>query len=194
MIKSRFSIALLAALFAAPAFAAPMHYTIDPNHSQLHIQWTHFGLSNIQARFNKLEGSILYDAENPAASSVEASIAIDSIDSGVDDLDEHLRTNEFFDAAKFPTATFKSTKVTASGDKKLSVTGDLTVHGVTKPVTLDVTINQVGPHGMTKKPAAGFDATTTLKRSDFGVSMYVPNVSDDIKVTITIEATGKPAE
>ena len=108
--------------------------------------------------------------------------------------DEHLKSADFFDAAKFADATFKSTKVESAGTNKLTVTGDLTIKDIIKPVVLDVTINAAGEHPMMKVPAVGFDATTTLKRSDFGVGAYAPNVSDEVKIRITTEATGeKPA-
>lgn len=103
-------------------------------------------------------------------------------------LDEHLLGADFFEAEKFPTATFKSTGVNVIGEGKLDVSGDLTIHGVTKPVLLAVTINKVGEHPMAKVPAAGFDATTTLKRSDFGVGAYVPVVGDELAIRITLEA------
>jgi polyisoprenoid-binding protein YceI len=186
--KKILAAALLAAC-AAPALAAPTAYTIDPNHSQVRFGWNHFGFSNIEARFDAVSGSFTYDPENVAASSVQASIDMSSVSSGVAKLDEHLESPDFFDVGKFGTATYKSTAVSAAGEGKLKVDGELTVHGVTKPVSLDVTINKIGPHGMTKKPSAGFDATATLKRSDFGVGLYAPNVSDEIRVAITIEAT-----
>jgi polyisoprenoid-binding protein YceI len=186
--KKILAAALLTA-FVAPAFAAPTQYTIDPGHSQVRFGWNHFGFSNIEARFDTVAGTFTYDPDNIAASSVEATIDVSSIDAGVDKLDEHLTSADFFDAAKFGTATYKSTQVAAAGEGKLKVDGDLTLHGVTRPVSLDVTINKIGPHGMTKKPSAGFDATASLKRSDFGIGQYVPNVSDEIKIAITVEAT-----
>ena len=189
MIKHTLAAALLSALVAAPAFAAPVEYTIDSNHTQVRFGWNHFGFSNLEGIFEKVSGTFVYDADNAAGSSVTASIDLSAIDTGVDKLNEHLATPDFFDVAKFGTATYKSTKVSAAGEGKLTVEGDLTVHGVTKPVTLDVTVNKIGPHGMTKKPSAGFDATATIKRSDFGVGQYVPNVSDEIRLEITVEAT-----
>lgn len=186
--KKILAAALLTAL-VSPAFAAPTQYTIDPNHSQVRFQWSHFGFSNVQARFDTLSGTFTYDPDNVAGSSVEVTIDVNSVDSGVDDLDEHLKGGDFFDTAKFGTATFKSTKVSEEAEGKLNVEGDLTFHGVTKPVTLDVTVNKIGAHPMSKKPSAGFDATASLKRSDFGVGQYVPNVSDEIQVSITVEAT-----
>lgn len=184
--------ALLSACCLAPAYAAPVEYAIDPSHSQVIFGWNHFGYSNIRARFDVVEGSIVYDAENPSASSARASVAIESIDSGVDKLDTHLKSPDFFDVAKFAKAEFRSTKVEAAGEGKLALTGDLTIHGVTRPVTFQVTVNRIGDHPMKKIPAAGFDAHTTLKRSDFGMPMAVPNVSDEITLDVTVEAFAKP--
>jgi polyisoprenoid-binding protein YceI len=190
--KYRILTAALLAAAATPAWSAPVEYAIDPSHSQVEFTWSHFGYSNITARFDTVEGTFVYDAENPSASSAQASVAIDSIDSGVDKLDAHLKSPDFFDLAKFGRAEFKSTKVEAAGEGKLALSGDLTIHGVTRPVTFQVTVNKVGEHPMKKLPAAGFDASATIKRSDFGMSMAVPNVSDEIKVEITVEAFAKP--
>ncbi|ALN84207.1 yceI-like domain protein [Lysobacter capsici] len=180
--------AALGLAFAGTASAAALTYKIDPNHTDVVASWSHFGFSNPVAHFGKVDGSITYDPAKPAASKVEVTIPLDGLDSHVADFDEHLKSADFFDAAKYPTITFKSTKVEAAGAKKLKVTGDLTVHGVTKPAVLDVTINKIGEQPMAKRAAAGFDATTTLKRSDFGIAKYVPNVSDEIKIRITTEA------
>ncbi|ATE70585.1 YceI family protein [Lysobacter capsici] len=180
--------AALGLAFAGTASAAALTYKIDPNHTDVVASWSHFGFSNPVAHFGKVDGSITYDPAKPAASKVEVTIPLDGLDSHVADFDEHLKSADFFDAAKYPTITFKSTKVEAAGAKKLKVTGDLTVHGVTKPAVLDVTVNKIGEQPMAKRAAAGFDATTTLKRSDFGIAKYVPNVSDEIKIRITTEA------
>lgn len=184
----RFLLAVaLAASFATAAQAAD--YAIDGSHTQVQFTYNHFGLSNITGRFDEVKGTFDFDAANPANSSIQVEIPVASLSTGVAKLDEHMKSPDFFDAAAFPTATFKSTKVTAAGDKKLTVAGDLTIHGVTKPVVLAVTINGNGPHPMKKVAAAGFDATTTIKRSDFGLAKYVPAVSDEIKIAITLEAT-----
>jgi polyisoprenoid-binding protein YceI len=185
------SAAVFAAAAAAPVSAAPVEYAIDPSHSQVEFTWNHFGYSNLTARFDALEGSFVYDAENPSASSVNATVKIDSLDSGVDKLDAHLKSADFFDAAQFGTATFTSTKVEAAGEGRLKVAGELTIHGVTKPAILDVTVNKIGEHPMKKVPAAGFDATTKVLRTQFGVGLYAPNVSDEIRIDITVEATQK---
>jgi polyisoprenoid-binding protein YceI len=182
-------LAAVLAAWAAPALAAPTTYTMDPNHTQVRFGWGHFGFANLEGRFNKVHGSFTYDPENVAASSVEATIDIASIDTGVADLDEHLQSAEFFDAAKFATATYKSTAVSEAGPGKLKVDGELTLHGVTRPVALEVTVNKIGLHAASNKPSAGFDATASLVRSDFGIERFTQNVSDQIRLEITVEAT-----
>lgn len=180
-----------AAAFTTPAFAAD--YAIDGTHTQVQFTYNHFGLSNITGRFDEVKGTFDFDPANPAKSSIQVEIPIASLSTGVAKLDTHMKSADFFDAEKFPTATFKSTKVTAVGDKKLAVAGDLSIHGVTKPVVLDVTINSIGPHPMKKSPAAGFDATVTIKRTEFGIGKYAPAVSDEVKLAITLEANAATA-
>ena len=181
--------ALVAALALASgaAFAAEP-YQIDPNHTQVEYTYNHLGFSHITGHLNRVEGDFLFDAKDPTKSSIQVHVPISSITVGVPDLDKELVGATFFEADKFPLATFQSTAVTSTGTNKLAVTGDLTIHGVTKPVTLDVTINKIGTHPMRGVPAAGFDATATIKRSDFGVALYVPNVSDEVTLHITMEA------
>ena len=162
-------------------------YTFDPGHSQINFSWNHFGFSNIWARFDKFDGELLLDTQDLTRSSVSVTIPLSAIDTDVEKLDEHLKSADFFDAAKFPNITFKSTKVEKAGEGKLKVTGDLSIHGVTKATVLDVTVNKIGQHPMMKDDAAGFDASATIKRSEFGVGMYAPNVSDEIAVRITAE-------
>jgi polyisoprenoid-binding protein YceI len=191
-------IALAVALFlaAASAFAAPggasgaTTYEIDPNHTNVIASWSHFGFSNPAAQFGQVDGNIVYDADNVGASSVAVTIPLAGLNSFVPDFDEHLKSSDFFDAAKYPNITFKSTKVEAAGKGKLKVTGDLTIKDKTKPVVLDVTINKLGTHPFAKppRPAAGFDAVVKLKRSEFGLGYAVPNVSDDVNLRITTEA------
>ncbi|HEY0505060.1 MAG TPA: YceI family protein [Lysobacter sp.] len=185
-------IALVAALAVAStaAFAAPgsTTYKIDPNHTDVIASWSHFGFSNPVAHFGDAEGTITYDPANVGTSKVEVTLPLSGLEAHVPDFNEHLRSADFFDAQKYPTITFKSTKVEAAGDKKLRVFGDLTIKGVTKQVVLDTTINKLGEHPMGKRAAAGFDAVTTVKRSDFGVDKYAPNVSDNVTIRITTEA------
>jgi polyisoprenoid-binding protein YceI len=116
-------------------------------------------------------------------------LPLSGLDSFVPDLDTHLKSADFFDAEKFPAITFKSTKVEDLGGGKLRITGDLTVKGTTRPVVLAAQFNKAGEHPMTKRPTVGFDATTALKRSEFGVGAYVPNVGDEITLRITTEAS-----
>jgi len=177
----------LLALVSSAAFAAEP-YQIDPNHTQVEYTYSHFGFSHITGRLNNVEGDFLFDAKDPTKSSIQVHVPINSITVGVPDLDKELLGATFFEADKFPLATFQSTAVTSSAPGKLAVAGDLTIHGVTKPVTLDVTVNKIGTNPMRGVPAAGFDATATIKRSDFGVALYVPNVSDEVTLHITMEA------
>ena len=178
---------------AAPAVAAITAvsgtYQLDPTHTDVLAQWTHFGFSQPSAHFGISEGTLVYDAADVGKSSVQVTMPITGMNSFVDKLDEHLTSGDFFDAAKFPNATFKSTSVAAAGTNKLTVTGDLTIKDITRPVTLDVTLNGAGEHPMLKKQAIGFSATATIKRSDFGVGAYAPNVSDEVQLRITTEGT-----
>jgi polyisoprenoid-binding protein YceI len=187
-------LAFALATLSAPAFAATVPYEIDPRHTQVLFTYSHFGLSNITGRFGDVSGTIAFDAANPAASSVQVAIPIDSLSTGVPKLDEHMKTPDMFDAAKFPTATFTSTSVQAAGAGRLTIAGTLTLHGVAKPVVLDATTNFVGAHPMNKAPAASFDATTTIKRSDFGIAYALPGVPDDVHIRITLEAKGPKGE
>ncbi|QBB72072.1 polyisoprenoid-binding protein [Pseudolysobacter antarcticus] len=176
--------------FAAVVQAAPVAYTIDSAHTDTLFSWNHFGFSNPSANFNNIKGTINFDSAAPANSSVDVTIAVGSVISYVAKLDDELKGDKFLDAGKFPNITFKSTKVEgAAGQNHFKVSGDLTVHGVTKPVVLDATLNKAGEHPMSKAQTVGFNATTTIKRADFGVGAYVPNVSDEIKINITTEAS-----
>ena len=188
-------ILLAAALFAfaVPAFAAPVSYKLDPNHTLVLASWNHKGFSHPSANFGQADGTLVYDAEDVSASSVQVTLPLAGLNSFVKDFDEHLRSADFFDALKFPSATFKSTQVEAAGEGRLKVTGDLTIKDITRPVVLDVVLNKVGEN-MQKQPTIGFDASATLKRSDFGVGLYAPAVSDEVKIRITTEAGAPKAE
>jgi polyisoprenoid-binding protein YceI len=191
----RASLLVLAlAALSPPVFAAAVAYEIDARHTQVLFTYSHFGLSNITGRFGDVGGTFAFDAANPAASSIKVTIPIASVSMGVAKLDEHLKSPDFFDAARFPEATFASNAVTAAGEGRWKVAGDLTLHGVTKPVVLDVKVNYVGPHPMNKAPVAGFDATTTIRRSEFGVDRMIPGVPDEVGIRITLEARGPKAE
>lgn len=175
--------------------AAPVTYKLDPGHTMVLFSWNHFGYSNPTANLGLGEGTVVFDEQHPAKSSVEVTLPLAQLDTHVPALDEHLKEADFLDAGKYPVVTFKSTEVQPLGGNKFKVAGNLTVHGVTRPVVLDATLNKVGPHPMTKAPSIGFDATASIKRSDFGVGAYVPNVSDELAIRITTEASvpKKPA-
>jgi polyisoprenoid-binding protein YceI len=174
---------------AVTAQAAPVTYKMDPGHTNVLFSWNHFGFSNPTANLGLGEGTIVFDDKDPSKSSVDVTLPLAGLDTHMPALDEHLKKPDFFDADKYPTVTFKSTNVQAVGGNKFKVTGNLTVHGVTKPVVLDATLNKSGEHPMMKVQTVGFDATASLKRSDFGVGAYVPNVSDEIQIHITTEAS-----
>jgi polyisoprenoid-binding protein YceI len=175
-------------LAAGLAQAAPATYKLDPNHTQVIASWNHFGYSNPIANFGNVDGTLVYDADKVEASSVNVTLPLSGLDALVPDLTKHIQSADFFDAAKWPTATFKSTKVEKGAGDKLKVTGDLTIRDVTKPVVLDVTLNKAG-QGRNGEAKVGFGATTTIKRSEFGVAKFIPNVSDEIQLRITTEAT-----
>lgn len=179
----------LLSLFAVAGSAAAGDYRIDPNHTMVLANWNHMGYSNPSANFGGATGTIHYDEAAPEKSTVEVVIPIDQLNTFVPKLDEHLKGPDFFDAQKYPTATFKSTKVTMK-DGHLKVVGNLTLHGVTKPVTLKAKLNKVGIMEMMKVPAIGFDASTTISRSAFGISKGVPMIGDEIELRITTEAHG----
>lgn len=180
---------LAAALFACAgsAIAAPVSYRLDPNHTLVLASWNHKGFSHPSANFGQADGTLVYDAEKASASSVQVTLPLSGLNAFVKDFDEHLRSADFFDAIKFPSAIFKSTQVEDLGGGKLKVAGDLTIKDITRPVVLDVVLNKADKLG-DGRDIIGFDATTTIKRSDFGVGLYVPNVGDEVKLSITTEA------
>ena len=184
------TLALAAALsvFTAGAIAAPVTYTMDPDHTTVAAKWNHFGFSNPVILFGDIDGTIVYDADNVSASSVQVTLPLSGVESNVQAFNDHLLSDDFFDAAQFPEATFRSTSVEADGDDELKITGELTIKGITKVVVLEADINLVGEHPMTGKQTAGFDAELTIKRSDFDLGLYVPNVADEIELHITTEA------
>ena len=190
MIRSFLAAATVALALGAtaPAFAADT-YKLEPTHTSVTFQWTHFGFSHPSGKFMNADGSVTLDQANPANSSVNVSFAIAGVATGVPALDKEFQEAAWFDAAKYPTATFKSTKVAVTGKTTADVTGDLTIHGITKPVTLHVALNQVGQE--MGKATAGFTATGAINRSDFGIGAYVPAVSD--KIDLYIEAEAHPA-
>ncbi|MDO6645768.1 YceI family protein [Acinetobacter guillouiae] len=183
------TLGLAVASVATFSMAKPVDYKIDPTHTATVFTWNHFGFSTPSANFSDIQGTISVDNVKPADSSVNVTIPLSSLNTNVAALDEHLKNADFFDAAKYPNITFKSTKVQALGKNKYKITGNLTVKDVTKPVVLDAVLNKQGEHPMTKAQSIGFNATTSFNRSAFGVGAYVPNVGDKITVNITTEAS-----
>lgn len=185
---NRIVLAAVLALFAVPAFAAPVTYKIDPNHTQVLASWSHFGFSNPVANFGGAQGAIVHDADDVSASSVQVTLPLSGLEAFVPAFNEHLRSADFFEAETYPEVTFKSTRVEAAGEDGLKVTGDLTIKDITRPVVLDVTLNKAAMQPMAKRQAIGFDATTTVKRTDFDLGKFAPNVSDEVTLRITTEA------
>lgn len=172
---------------AAPALAAPVTYTVDNTHTFPRFSYSHFGYSTQLSRFDTTRGTVVYDAAAKTGS-VDITIDAKSVNTGYATFNEHIQGEDFLDTAKFPTATFKSTKVIFKGDKPEKVEGQLTIKGVTKPVTLTVTSFQSMAHPMLKKPAIGANAFTVVKRSDFGAGKYAPYVGDEVRIDIALEA------
>ena len=182
------SLGLAVAVVSSVTLAAPVDYKIDPTHTATVFNWNHFGFSTPSANFTDIQGVIKVDNAKPANSSVEVTIPLSSVNTNVPALDKEFQEEAWFNAAKYPNITFKSTKVETKDKKHFKITGDLTVKGVTKPVVLDAVLNKQGEHPMLKVPAIGFNATTSFNRSDFGIGSYVPMVGDKITVNITTEA------
>ena len=177
----------LATVFATPAFADADTYTIDSKHTFPTFEINHLGFSIQRGRFDKTSGTITLDMKAKSGS-VDVTIDTTSLDMGFDEWNQHLSDEKFFNTAKFPTMTFKSSKLIFKGDKLVEVDGDFTLLGVTKPVTLKVDLFKCAMHPMMKKDACGANATTTIKRSEFGMGTYVPMVGDDVKIAFGIEA------
>ena len=188
--KSLKKLSLTAALFAAlatSAIAAPVTYNVDGSHTFPRFSYSHFGLSTQLSSFKNTSGKVVFDAEAKTGS-VDITIDMKSVNTGFEDFNGHIQGEDFLDTAKFPTATFKSTKVTFEGDKPKSIDGVLTIKGVSKPVTLTVTSFLAMPHPMMKKPAIGANAFTTIKRSEFNAGKFAPYVGDEVRIDIAIEA------
>ena len=171
---------------AAPA----QEFVLDPEHTQVAFSINRFGFNHVLGRFDNLAGTVMLDQPRPERSSVSAVIQVASLSSGNATRDEHLRGERWLDAAQFPTMRFQSTSVQRTGESTADVTGDLTLHGVTAPVTLHVTLNQIGAAPNNQRPAAGFSATGTLSRAAFGITAAPQLIADE--VTITIEALAQP--
>jgi polyisoprenoid-binding protein YceI len=183
----------LAALASACSVVVPAHasestYLFDKGHTQIRYCWSHFGLSRQCATITDFDGQLVYDDADPTKSKLNVTFKAASIETLNPVFNDHLKGERFFEVNKYPTITFVSTKIEKTGDKTGKVTGDLTIKGITKPVTLDTTLNFAGMHPLPKNgPSLGFGAQATLKRSDFGVGALAPAVSDEVSLEIQTE-------
>lgn len=181
-------IALLAlAALSAQAIAEAETYVIDGKHTYPRFEYSHFGFSNQIQRFDRTSGKIVIDRA-ARTGSVEVTIDVNSVDSGNAEFTEHLLGEDFFDAKRFPTILFKSRTMRFDGDRVAAVDGNLTVKGITKPVSLTVTSFKCMPHPLVKKEACGANATAKIYRTDFNLGKYAPAVSDEVTLSIAVEA------
>lgn len=178
-------------LFATmpPALAESATYQIDPGHTGLYFQVNHVGFSNMFGRFNSMSGSVEFDPDNPASGSLQMTIDADSVDTNHQERDDHLRSPDFFNTGEFPEITFSSTAIELTGEKTGRITGDFTLLGVTKSVTMDVTLNQIAPYPFVEgQTRVGFSATGTLNRADFGMTYGSGGIGDEITLYVEVEA------
>ena len=180
----------LVTVAAASALAAPVAYTVDSSHTFPRFSYSHLGFSTQLSTFSKTTGTVVFDAQAKTGS-VDIVIDTTTVNTGSTDFNGHIQGEDFLDTAKFPTATFKSSKVVFAGDKPASIEGQLTIKGVSKPVTLTVTSFQAVPHPMMKVPALGSNAFVTIKRTEFNAGKYAPYVGDEVRIDIAIEALAK---
>ena len=185
--KKQLTPLILALAAATPALAAPETYTVDGSHTFPRFSYSHFGSSTQVSRFNTTSGKVVFDA---VAKTGAVDIVIDtkSVDTGSAAFDEHIQAEEFFDTARHPAATFRSTRLVFEGDRPSAVVGELTIKGLTRPATLTVTDFKAGPHPMLKKKAIGANGWTTIRRAEFDAGKYAPYVSDEVRIDIAIEA------
>lgn len=183
------SLVLAAALglAATSAFAAEK-YTLDASHSQIIFSYDHLGFSTTYGMFSGFNGEIMFDEANPAASSVSVSMPVKSMFTGWEQRDGHFMSGDFFGAEDGDLVTFTSTGIEVTGENTALITGDLSMNDVTKSVVLDAKLNKAGQHPRAGKPWLGFDATTSVVRSEFGLGLAAPFVSDEVKIMISIEA------
>ncbi|MBY0463501.1 MAG: YceI family protein [Burkholderiales bacterium] len=187
MRTSIIALASAALLSVGLAHAEPVSYGIDPTHTFSRFSYVHMGLSTQLSRFNKTTGTVTLD-KAAKTGAVDVVIDMKSVDTGAAVFNGHIQGEDFLDTAKFPTATFKSTKVVFEGDKPTAVEGNLTIKGVTKPVTLKLTHFVNTEHPMMKKDAIGADASVVIKRTEFNAGKYAPAVGDDVTITVSLEA------
>jgi polyisoprenoid-binding protein YceI len=184
---TKLSAFLIAACFSLSATAAPETFVIDNSHTFPRFEYSHFGFSNQVSRFDKTSGKIVLDRAAKTGS-IDVTIDTASVNTGHTLFNSHIQGEDFLDTKKFPTITYKSSKLNFNGDTLASVDGNLTIKGVSKPVKLEVTSFKCMPHPMLKKDACGANAVARIKRSEFNAGKYAPNVGDEVTLTIPVEA------
>ena len=184
---NKLALAVALSAFSAVTFAAPETFNIDPAHTAPRFEYSHFGYSNQLHRFDKTSGKIVIDRAAKTGS-VDVTIDATSVNTGYALFNQHIQGEDYFDTAKYPAISFKSTKVKFDGDKPVAVDGNLTIKGVTKPVTLTLSSFHAMPHPMAKKDAIGANATAKVKRSEFNMGKNAPYVSDEVTLSIAVEA------
>jgi polyisoprenoid-binding protein YceI len=199
MFRKLFPIALSVAVLAAPALIAPAHaqvshdpaavqegaYSVEPYHTRVLFSLDHLGFTTWYGEFTKVSGSLDLNPKAVGKSTLEIHIPVDSVSTSNTKVDGELKSADWFDAAQFPEIVFKADKITETGKDKGEVTGSLTLHGVTKPVKLAVKFNGAGVNPLDKKYTVGFEVSGKIKRSDFGVTKYVPLVGDEVDLIIS---------
>jgi polyisoprenoid-binding protein YceI len=188
-VKMKFAMlaVLGAALLVLPHVVAADAYNLDGMHSMPAFTFKHLKLSAFRGRFEQIAGTIEFDPVQHNGRA-DITVSIDSVSTGVPMLDQFLKSAKFFDASRFPTATFQSKSFRFSGDQLVSVNGDLSLHGITKPVVLDVVDFSCREHPLLKVPSCGADARVMIKRSEFGLDAFTGNDSDEVEVDIAVEA------
>ena len=183
--KKLFAAMLISTMAVGGTALAADKYVLDSSHSQVVFEYNHLGFSTTYGMFSGFTGEIMQDEANPAASSVNVNIDASSMITGWDARTKHFLSADFLDVSAAPGVTFASTGIEVTGDNTANVTGDLTLNGVTKSITMAATLNQKGMHPQAQKEWVGFDATTTIKRSDFNMGKFAPYVSDEVKLAMT---------
>ena len=178
---------VFAAPSTAPGAAPTATYTLDAGHTNVIFNLSHMGYSHYYGRFNKSTGTLAYDSKAPEQSKLDVTIETASIDTNNAKLEEELKSPGWLDAVKYPTIKFTSTTIEKTSDKKGKLTGNLTLHGVTRPVVLDVTFNGGGVNPISNDDALGFSATTMINRADYDIIQYLPMVGDTVSITIETE-------
>lgn len=179
---------LTATLLSSGANAEPKKFEFDKAHTDVTFRILHLGYSHTHGRFETVDGDLMIDVDDLSNSSFAVTIDTASIDTAFEKRDDHLRSADFFDVEKFPTMIYKSTSVEKTGEKTLKMIGDLTLLGQTHPIILDVVVNSIAEHPRSKKLTFGATGTGTLQRSQWGMEEGIPNVADEVKLTLDIEA------